>query len=150
MKSALSKDELVEEFRRDMEPVLTKINELASKVDEVRSLLKARPINPSLSQSTEQEAGREFEMLAERWKNETVHCSSVLEMAMHPAYQQIIGMGQRAVPFILRDLKQQPAHWFWALRAIAGEDPVSPNDKGDLLKMAEAWLNWGSRNGYAA
>ena len=67
---------------------------------------------------------------------------------MHPAYQQIVGMGRSAVPFILKELANGPGHWFWALRAISGEDPVSPKDRGDVLKMTNAWLVWGARNGY--
>ena len=51
-------------------------------------------------------------------------------MAMHPAYQQIVGMGRSAVPFILKELANGPGHWFWALRAISGEDPVSSQGQG--------------------
>lgn len=44
---------------------------------------------------------------------------------MHPAYQQIIGMGEKALPLILRDLRDRPTgHWFWALNAITGEEPT--------------------------
>lgn len=67
---------------------------------------------------------------------------------MHPSYQQIIGMGSEAVPLILKDLQQQPDHWFWALAHITGEDPVPEEKRGRLGEMAEAWLNWGRRNGH--
>ena len=55
----------------------------------------------------------------------TAMFSSITEIAMHPAYQQIIGMGSIAIPFIMRELENRPAHWFWALKSITGEDPVS-------------------------
>lgn len=64
---------------------------------------------------------------------------------MHPAYQQIIGMGPDALPLILRDLADEPAPWFWALRAITGEDPVPEAERGDVDRMVEAWLSWGMR-----
>ena len=91
---------------------------------------------------------RKFKNLAERWENDTQFSSSVLEMATHPAYQQIIGMGPDAVPLILRRLSDRLDHWFWALKAITGEDPVAESSKGDLPAMAQAWIEWGQRQGY--
>ena len=37
----------------------------------------------------------------------------------HPAYQQIISMGEAALPLILRELERNKDHWFLALMAIA-------------------------------
>ncbi len=65
------------------------------------------------------------------------------DMILHPAYQQIIGLGRGALPLILEELAQQPNYWFWALFAISGEDPVNVEDQSDLEKMTAAWLNWG-------
>lgn len=47
---------------------------------------------------------------------------------MHPAYQQIIGMGPAVVPLLLNDLVRTRSHWFWALRAITGKTqfPMTP------------------------
>ena len=67
-------------------------------------------------------------------------------MAMHPAYQQIIGMGTPALPLIFQELQREPDHWFWALGAITGENPVPEEDAGDLDAMTDAWLSWGSTN----
>ena len=66
---------------------------------------------------------------------------------MHPAYQQIIGMGPKALPFILRALEKDIDHWFWALQAITGEDTVPQEDMGDMAKMREIWLAWGRERG---
>ena len=70
------------------------------------------------------------------------------EMAMHPAYQEIIGMGELAVPLILAELERDPDHWFWALKAITGADPVPEHCRGHLEEMAQAWLRWGRMQGY--
>lgn len=86
---------------------------------------------------------KKFLALAEAWRREVLFCSSVTEMVLHPAYQRIIGMGTAVVPMLLRELQKQPDHWFWALTAITGADPVPPDDRGKLKKMAEAWLKWG-------
>src|ERR1022692_4604281 len=59
-----------------------------------------------------------FRTLASNWRNERGITSSATKMAMCPSYQRIIGMGGRAVPFILREMESEgndPDHWFWAL-----------------------------------
>jgi len=67
---------------------------------------------------------------------------------MHPAYQQIIGMGNPVVPLLLSELETTPDHWFWALNAITGADPVPEADRGIMEKMTKAWLKWGAEHGY--
>ncbi|PWU20449.1 MAG: hypothetical protein C5B50_03840 [Verrucomicrobia bacterium] len=65
---------------------------------------------------------------------------------LHPAYQRIIGFGPVAIPLILRELEREPAHWFWALNAISGEDPAPEGSTFD--EAAAAWLKWGRERGY--
>jgi hypothetical protein len=93
-----------------------------------------------------------FRHLAESWHVERGATSSITEMSMCPSYQRIVGMGQVAVPLILTRLAEEgdePDHWFWALKAITGADPVSDDARGDLVRMAQFWLQWGRANGYA-
>jgi len=87
-----------------------------------------------------------FRRLAEQWRKETRFISPVKRKVLHPAYQQIIGMGEVALPLILRDLEERPGDWLWALRAIAGEDPATEND--DFRQAVKAWLRWGKERGY--
>ena len=55
-------------------------------------------------------------------------------IAEHRAYQEIIGNGgKKAIPLILEDLKEAQAQWFWALRSIARESPVRPEERGWTL-----------------
>jgi hypothetical protein len=95
---------------------------------------------PSLEQT--------FHELVRIWRKETRFTSSVTDMAMHRSYQRIIGLGPTAVPLLLRELEQQPDHWFWALHAITGVDPTTPEQKGKVQEMAKAWLDWGREAGY--
>ena len=95
-------------------------------------------------QSTEQR----FRELSRQWKEETQYTSSTTDMVMHPAYQQIIGMGRDVLPLLFAALRHKPDHWFWALKAITGEDPVAPGDRGKVRLMAQAWLDWAERQGY--
>ncbi|HEB33004.1 MAG TPA: hypothetical protein ENI15_19340 [Spirochaetes bacterium] len=82
------------------------------------------------------------------WKSDTCIISSDTDIAMHPAYQEIIGMGSDAIPMILEELEREPDNWFWALKAISSEDPTPHSLKGNIQKMTEAWLNWGRENNY--
>jgi hypothetical protein len=89
-----------------------------------------------------------FAKLAEQWRSETGMFSVVSRISMHPAYQRIIGMGQPAVPLILSELEREPDHWFWALNAITGANPINVEQRGKIHQMAQAWIEWGKANGY--
>lgn len=110
-----------------------------------RSLSDARRHWRETITSREGSLEDEFQRLARTWKEETEFQSSLTHIAMHPAYQRIIGMGPDALPLILGDLASNPAPWFWALAAISGDDPVPLSDRGRVDRMAEAWLRWGMR-----
>jgi hypothetical protein len=83
-----------------------------------------------------------FRELADEWESETKFLSSLTARAQHPAYREIIRLGDAVVPVVLRELQRKPNHWFAALRAITGADPVKPNERGDLSAMTRAWLRW--------
>ena len=66
--------------------------------------------------------------------------SMVHDMVLLPSYQRIIGMGMSVVPYILEDLEETGDHWFWALDAITGENPIPDEDVGNVPAMADEWL----------
>lgn len=88
-----------------------------------------------------------FQELADTWLKDSAHLSSTNKMAMLWSYQEIIGLGPDAVPLILERLRKEPDHWFWALRAITGANPVSPEHVGRVEDMARDWIRWGEENG---
>ena len=90
----------------------------------------------------------QFQRLVGRWKAECAPVSFAEKLAMHPLYQRIIGLGPDVLPCLLRELERSPHLWFWALRAITGENPVDPAHRGNLKAMAEDWLAWAKDNGY--
>lgn len=100
--------------------------------------------------ATRESTVEKFQRLAKQWRDERDQKTSVSDMVMHPAYQQIIGMGREAIPFILGELSREtePDHWFWALKAITSEDPVPAESQGKIFEMASAWLRWGREKGY--
>lgn len=90
----------------------------------------------------------EFAGLVQRWRLETRHWSSMKRSVFHPAYQRIIGMGPAVLPLLLKELRDRPDHWFWALTSIAGEDPAAGTNTLD--EAVAAWMEWGKRNGLLA
>ena len=91
---------------------------------------------------------RTFRALKDRWLRETRFVSSDTDIVLNEAYQQIIGLGPVALPVILRELQNELGLWFWALKSISREDPVPPEDLGNVPRMAESWIRWGIERGF--
>lgn len=112
---------------------------------------KRRPVRDQqvadLQPRLNNETRARFESLVSWWRTETSPLSSLHDIILHPAYQQIIGMGESALPYLLTEMATAPDHWGWALRAITGEDPVPPEDAGQLDRVAKHWLEWARRAG---
>ena len=87
-----------------------------------------------------------FNNLAETWERETEVASSINDIILHPAHMKIIGMGPIAVPLILERMQQTSGLWFWALKYITDEDPVTEDIRGNIQEMRQAWLDWGQEN----
>lgn len=101
------------------------------------------------SHDTETEVAVEqnFRQLVTEWKSATALTSSGTELLLHPAYQRIIGLGKDAVKLIIEELRREPDHWFWALKSITGEDPVTAGDNGKIDRMTASWLKWAEQHG---
>jgi hypothetical protein len=90
----------------------------------------------------------EFKKHKRKWLKDTRHLSSPIDRYMHPSYVRIIGLGAPVLKIILRDLKAEQNDWFYALRYIAGTDPVKPSMAGDIDQMTKAWIKWGEDHGF--
>lgn len=101
-----------------------------------------------MQQNKQQQLKETFSKLVEQWRLETRGISSTTELILHPAYQQIIGMGSDVIPLLLRELENKTGRWFWALKSITREDPVPPESRGKTQDMITAWLDWGRKKGY--
>lgn len=86
-----------------------------------------------------------FRRLADEWLEETGDSSFISKKVTHPTYYQIIGLGPGAVPLLLRELRREPAYWFWALHSITRENPVRPG--ANFSEAVEDWLTWGRARG---
>src|SRR5438477_10974064 len=81
-----------------------------------------------------------FRRLEATWNAETAYLSSYTDIVEHPAFREIIQLGNAVVPLMLRDLEERPRLWVWALPEITGADPVPAGEGGNIAKMSEAWL----------
>lgn len=91
-----------------------------------------------------------FNELANEWRAQRTRASSFSSANVSlPAYQFIIGMGEKALPYILRELSKKDEDWYWALKAISREDPVPPEHRGKRSLMRQLWLEWGKAKKYA-
>jgi hypothetical protein len=95
-------------------------------------------------------AARLFHEEAAKWKDETMHWSSMTKIISHPSYLRIIGLGREfkegeIEKLILKELENEPYHWFDALTALTGKNPVKPDD--DFDAAVNAWLEWGRQEG---
>lgn len=90
---------------------------------------------------------QKFKGLVQEWKEETLIESSSTKKILSIPYQKIIGLGPAVVPLLLEELAARPDHYHWALFVITGENPVHPEDRGDLEMIRYQWLRWGEKKG---
>jgi hypothetical protein len=88
-----------------------------------------------------------FRRLEAIWRAETAVLSDSGRIVNHPAFQEIIALGEPVIPLMLRDLERAPHAWVWALPRITGTNPVPPAEAGNMTRMSEAWVRWGKENG---
>jgi hypothetical protein len=86
--------------------------------------------------------------LLRTWRERTAYLSSSTQMTAHPAYEELIALGPAALPFLFGDLELTgDGHLSKAFSALTGAHPVAAEDRGNIRKIADAWLRWGRENG---
>jgi len=148
--------ETLMDYANSQEPIiLTRNGQAIAAIVPLESDRNINDIPPNLREMIEATQSRKkaeleitFYQLVDRWRIENRGVSSTEQLSMHSAYQQIIGMGGDAIPMLLRELERNSGRWFWALKSITREDPVTPEQRGKTKEMIEAWLNWGRKKGY--
>lgn len=103
----------------------------------------AMPGTISIDGTTEQR----FQQLAREWLRDTAFVSDPIEKFMHPAHMKILGMGEKILPLVLREVERMSGHWFMVLDAISPENPVTPEDQASPERTAHAWVDWGKKQG---
>jgi hypothetical protein len=98
------------------------------------------PVKQALNTPPPEPVEVRFRRLEATWLAEVGYSSSSTVLRNHPAFQEIIALGEAVIPEMLRDLEERPRLWVWALPQIAQEDPVPVADRGNIAKMSQAWL----------
>jgi hypothetical protein len=93
-----------------------------------------------------QQLKKRFDFYNSIWQSETIFSSSVSEITNNSAYRSIIGLGQEVLPFIFDDLKNNDNHWFYALEALTGQNPIKEKHRGFIPLMKKDWIEWGKEN----
>ncbi len=119
--------------------------------DHARGRIAVRPaaipaLVDAIEAATDNSVRLRFNELKDNWKSETAFLSSISDIVLNFNYQMIIGIGPDVLPLIMEEMKAEQGHWFWALKAIAGVDPVPPEVRGDMARMTHAWLEWLEKN----
>ena len=106
-------------------------------------------MTPVPATTAAESVGQRVAGLLGRWRQETAYLSSSTRITEHPAYQELIALGPAALPFLFRDLEQTgDGHLSKALAAITGAQPISADERGQVRKIADAWLRWARVNGH--
>ena len=98
--------------------------------------------------ATDAAVEQEFRRLVAKWREETAGYALANRVLAHPAYRQIIKMGEAVLPLILEDLRDGGGHWYRALREITGENPVPAEHRARRPQMRAAWVEWGKARGH--
>ncbi len=97
----------------------------------------------------EEAAAQEFRQLIRQWREESGGYSSPRKIISSQAYQQVIAMGEAAVPLILKEIQAGRGMFLeYALGKITGADATDESMQGQVELINEAWLKWGRDNKY--
>ncbi|MEI6622372.1 MAG: hypothetical protein WCP28_10740 [Actinomycetes bacterium] len=88
---------------------------------------------------------RQFVALAHQWRSATCGGARAWDSYTHLTYQKIIGLGPQALPLLLRDSKENPMDWLWALVAIVGQDIAAGVET--IEEAARTWRMWAVHEG---
>lgn len=85
---------------------------------------------------------QEFERLKNAWLDETKYLSDPERLYCNKNYQEVIRYGFSAIPFIMKDLKENLNDWFCALFLITKTNPIKKEHAGLIEEMANDWIEW--------
>jgi len=87
-----------------------------------------------------------FKALVGEWHRK--RAGSSIEQLIDDSYGQIVAMGEQAIPFLLKELETNGGHWATALKWLTGVSVVTTQMRGNMRAIRDAWLKWGTKNGY--
>lgn len=82
---------------------------------------------------------RRFDVLYESWLEKTFFLSSVHAIVEQDDFKGIVAMGQKAVPFILNALENEPSNLVWALNLIF-KQKISKKPNLTITEACKLWI----------
>jgi hypothetical protein len=95
-----------------------------------------------------EDLAKRFAHLVSTWRERTAFSSKIKTRIEHPAFREIVAMGEPAIPLILADLEKNGGFGFLALAEITGANPIPENSHVNNDEWATAWLAWGREKGF--
>jgi hypothetical protein len=86
-----------------------------------------------------------FYKLLRKLARETAISSNPMVYVRHPAFAEIISLGDKVVPLIIASLQVKPSHIMLALPTLTGENVVTPDVQGRPAQIAAKWVEWYNR-----
>jgi hypothetical protein len=91
----------------------------------------------------------QFEVLAHELAADAQGVSSTRRLRRHPAYVEILALGDRAIPLLLRRLERRDARPVW-LALLGSLTSFQPGAGRETIEDAAAdWIRWGRSRGRA-
>ncbi|HEV3000178.1 MAG TPA: hypothetical protein VGW75_05500 [Solirubrobacteraceae bacterium] len=101
-------------------------------------------LNASISESRLQ-----FSLLADELESAMLGAGSTRRVSRHPAYAELVDMGDSAIPYLLERVREPGVRPLW-LRLLSALTPFPPGAGCETISdAAAAWIQWGSVRGYA-
>ena len=78
---------------------------------------------------------------------DTQYHSSISEITRHEKFAALVDMDRPALELILEEMAGGNVRvlWFPLLKRISKHDPVPVKDRGNVQRMARAWIDWGKK-----
>jgi hypothetical protein len=83
-----------------------------------------------------------FDEMKAKWYRETAFSSSPDEMRNTDSYKEIVSYGRIALPYIIKEIQDNPSLLMMAAHDITGENPITESIRGDMRAMMGAWVGW--------
>jgi hypothetical protein len=122
--------------------------DLEQKLSPLPGRVKVRVELAEPAAESPEDLAKRFARLRAEWKEGVRFSSKIKTTLEHPAFQEIVAMGEKAVPLLLADLEQNGGFAFLALSRITGANPVPKDSVGKIDEIGVAWLAWGRAKGY--
>jgi hypothetical protein len=82
-----------------------------------------------------------FQTLLCEWQNNTVFESSILKIIEDDNFQQIVGLKEKVIPFIIDEIEKEPSVLVWALNMITNAT-VSFGQRNTIEDICKVWVKY--------